>query len=236
MIETAKVTTRKGTIWTDFLGLIFPECCLGCQRGLLEGERRLCTRCLSELPMVDIRDTALVDRMMAVPGLHEAYALLHFHHRGIVRNLLHELKYGYHPEIGVQMGILLGRQLIQNLDAEACDMIVPVPLHRSRLRRRGYNQSACFAIGLSQVLGIPVRQDVLYRKRATATQTRKTRFERWLNVQHAFESTKPEELRGKTVMLTDDVVTTGSTLEACAGVLVRHGVERVVIACMATAR
>ncbi len=223
-------------IFSDFLGLFFPDCCLGCQGGLVRGEHRLCTRCLAELPVVSATDTSLVERLMAVPGLSQAYALLHFHNRGMVRNLLHELKYGHHPDIGFQMGLLLAERLKNYEETRNCDMIIPVPLHRKRLRKRGYNQSACLARGLSRGLGISVMEDVLFRTRETSTQTRKSRFARWLNVRLAFEVRNPARIAGKRIMLCDDVVTTGSTLEACAGELIHAGAGSVVLCCMATAR
>lgn len=119
------------------------------------------------------------------------------------------------------MGNIAGEQLIKNPIFSKADVIIPVPLHKSRLRKRGYNQSACFAEGIAEKLNIPVEEHNLIRIKATETQTHRSRFSRFENMQEVFSLKNPDALINKHVLLVDDIVTTGSTLEACGSVLLK---------------
>jgi ComF family protein len=131
---------------------------------------------------------------------------------GRIQHLMHNFKYKGVQKIGNLLGDIAGEQLLKSPVFKTVDMVIPVPLHKSRLRKRGYNQSMCFAEGLSEKMGIPVEENNLVRVRATETQTHRSRFSRFENMQEVFTLTN---LRNKHVLLVDDVVTTGSTLEAC---------------------
>jgi ComF family protein len=128
---------------------------------------------------------------------------------------MHNFKYKGVQKIGNLLGNIAGEQLLKNPVFKNVDVIIPVPLHKSRLRKRGYNQSMCFAEGLSEKMGIPVDENNLVRLRATETQTHRSRFSRFENMQEVFSLANAEALRNKHILLVDDVVTTGSTLEAC---------------------
>jgi ComF family protein len=128
---------------------------------------------------------------------------------------MHHFKYKGMQEIGVLMGNIAAEQLARSDIFSSVDVIIPVPLHKKRLKERGYNQSTCFANGLAQKLNAIVDDANLVRVRATETQTHKSRFSRFENMQEVFTVSDPEKLNGKHVLLVDDVVTTGSTLEAC---------------------
>jgi ComF family protein len=154
---------------------------------------------------------------------------------GIVQSLLHELKYNNRPEIGVRIGKLYGQELVESGFADSFDVIVPVPLHQARLRKRGYNQSAKFAEGLSEALGIPWEESIAVRMQSTTTQTKKGRAARWQNVNAAFSTASSDRIMGKRVLLVDDVITTGATLEACGQHLVENHCESLSIACIAEA-
>jgi ComF family protein len=132
-----------------------------------------------------------------------------------MQHLMHQFKYKGMQKIGNLLGNIAGEQLAKNPVFNNVDVIIFVPLHKSRLRKRGYNQSTCFAAGLSQKLNIPVDEDNLVRIRATETQTHRSRFSRFENMQQVFALTNPEALINKHVLLVDNIVTTGSTLEAC---------------------
>ena len=159
--------------------------------------------------------------------------LFKFVKRGKVQHLLHALKYKNQPEIGVQLGRVYGADLLQEKYKDQFDVIVPVPLHPSKRKKRGYNQSEEFGNGLSEMLEIPCTEKFLKRTKATTTQTRKTKLSRWENVSEVFEVCAREELKGKRVLLVDDVVTTGATLEACGQQLLDAGCGDVSIACIA---
>jgi len=162
-------------------------------------------------------------------------AIFKFNKSGRVQHLLHEFKYKNHPEIGIVLGRVYAAKLIEINLNNAFDMIIPVPLHPLRKRKRGYNQSAKFAEGLSEKLNIPFSDDLMIRKMSTETQTRKTKLNRWENMSGVFGLNKPQIIQGKRILLVDDVITTGSTVEACAHVLLNEGCPELSIACIAEA-
>ena len=220
----------------DLFSLFFPNFCLGCKDGLVKGEEILCTRCLSELPKVDyynLKDNPLVNRFVGRVPVQYGWSLLKFQKTGIVQNLLHELKYNNHPEIGVRLGKILGLRLTELGLKDELDFLVPVPLHKNRMWVRGYNQSAMISKGLSDVFDKPFSDEVMIRTSSTQTQTKKSKIERWENVNSAFKVVKEDAINGKRVLLVDDVVTTGATTEACARSLLHAGASSVSIACLA---
>ena len=220
----------------DFLSLFFPNCCTGCSNGLLKGEDLLCSRCVDGLPFLDYgryRMNPLACRLVTVMQFSHALALLKFQPGGLVQQLLHALKYGNQPEVGLRMGQLLGERLHSDGIAGDFDLIIPVPLFHARERMRGYNQSKVFADGLSGVLRIPVGVSVVERHRRTTTQTKYARAERWNNMQDAFRVVKPRDIEGRRILMVDDVITTGATIEACSAALLPYGPAAVAAACIA---
>lgn len=220
----------------DFFALFFPNYCFGCNDGLVKGEEILCTRCLSELPRLDYYrsdDNPMVNRFIGRVPVKHGWALLKFQKTGIVQNLLHELKYNNHPEIGERLGKILSMNLIESGFEKEFDWLIPVPLHKHRIRTRGYNQSAMIAKGMAEVLNIPYSDSIIRRITATKTQTKKSKIERWENVNYAFEVIDPNLISGKRILIVDDVVTTGATIEACAKVLLNAGASEISVACLA---
>ncbi|MFW5687505.1 MAG: ComF family protein [Bacteroidota bacterium] len=145
-----------------------------------------------------------------------AAALLYFQKGSKVQNLIHRFKYKGKREIGIYLGQILGHRLRDHPVWQPVDIIVPVPLHQKKQQKRGYNQSEVFGRGISSSFKKPVVINNLVRIIRTDTQTRKTRFKRWENVETVFHVKDPDSFRGANILLIDDVVTTGSTLEACA--------------------
>lgn len=198
------------------VGIVFPNLCVGCNAVLVGGETYLCTMCIVHLPETNFHvlpGNELEKTFWGRVSLHEAFAFLRFKKQGIVQELLHKLKYANQPDLGVYIGMLYGAKLKQA--GKNFDAVVAIPLHHKKMLQRGYNQSDCFAQGLSQALGCPHYTNALKRKKATATQTKKKRFERWTNVDEVFEVSQPELLQNKHILLVDDVITTGATIEAC---------------------
>ena len=150
-----------------------------------------------------------------------------------VQHVLHALKYKQQPEIGEMLGRIYGKDLLEAHYAETFDLIVPVPLHASRRKLRGYNQSEEFGKGLAQMLDVPCDDTYMVRSAKTETQTHKTKLRRWENVNRIFEVINPGSIVEKRVLLVDDVVTTGATLEACGDALIRAGCRELSIACIA---
>ncbi|MDB5145842.1 MAG: ComF family protein [Mucilaginibacter sp.] len=202
----------------DFVSLLFPELCQACGESLVTGEDLLCLDCRYHLPFTNFHlkaDNMVAQQFWGKINLEAAYSLCYFTKGGKMQHLMHQFKYKGMQKIGHLLGNIAGEQLAKNPIFNTVDLIIPVPLHKSRLRKRGYNQSTCFAAGLSQKLNIPFDEGNLVRIRATETQTHRSRFSRFENMQQVFALTNPEALVNKHVLLVDDIVTTGSTLEAC---------------------
>lgn len=223
-------------ILLDFMYLFFPNYCRGCEEGLLKGEKIICTRCMMDLPKSNYhreKENPFFHKFSGRLPVKFVMTLFKFVKRGKVQHLLHALKYKNQPEIGVQLGRVYAADLIDENYKDEFDLIVPVPLHPSKRRKRGYNQSEEFGKGLSEILEIPCTEKFLKRIKATTTQTRKSKLNRWENVSEVFEVYEVDELKGKRVLLVDDVVTTGATLEACGEKLLRAGCGEISIACIA---
>ena len=202
----------------DFVSLLFPELCPACQASLVANEQIICSDCRYNLPYTNFHlqpDNIVAQQFYGKINVSAAYALYYFTKGGKVQNLMHHFKYKGMQEIGVLLGNVAGTQLMENPVFNTVDFIVPVPLHKSRLKERGYNQSTCFADGLAPKLNAMVDDNNLQRIVATATQTHKSRFARFENMREVFMIKYPERLENKHVLLVDDIVTTGSTLEAC---------------------
>jgi ComF family protein len=162
-----------------------------------------------------------------------AAAHLYFTGGSAVQHSLHLLKYKGRKEIGIYFGQQIGKRLNQSRRFIGCEIIIPLPLFADREKKRGYNQAALIAEGISQQLEIPVLRDAVSRIKKTETQTHKSRIQRWKNMESTFNIMKPEKIYGKHVLLVDDVVTTGASLEACAQVLLTTPGLRLSIACLA---
>jgi len=207
------------TYLADFAGLLFPQLCPACGESLIAGEDVICTDCRFTLPYTNFHlqpDNIVARQFWGKVELQGAYALYYFAKGGKVQNLMHHFKYKGMQAIGVLLGNIAGEQLVKSAVFNSVDVIIPVPLHKKRLKERGYNQSTCFANGLAQQLNAVVDDDNLVRMKSTETQTHKSRFSRFENMQEVFKVLDPEKLLGKHVLLVDDVITTGSTLEACS--------------------
>jgi len=208
----------------DFVSLLFPELCAACRESLVANEQLICTACRYGLPFTNFHlqpDNIVAQQFWGKIQLQGAYSLYYFSKGGKVQNLMHQFKYRGMKQIGNLLGNIAGGQLAQNEVFNTVDLIVPVPLHRKRLQQRGYNQSAHFAEGLAEKLNAAVEINNLVRTTITETQTHKSRFARFENMQDVFTIENPERLKNKHVLLVDDVITTGSTLEACGTQLLK---------------
>lgn len=226
----------RQTYFADFVSLIFPELCQACAKSLYRNEELVCADCLYHLPYTDFHlnaDNAVAQQFWGRVNLEAAAALLYFSKGSRVQNLMHQLKYKNKPEVGVYLGKLAGKRLLENTMFASADVIVPVPLHQQKQLKRGYNQSLCFAEGLSEKLLIPVENNNLIRTTSTESQTKKSRTLRYENMKDVFSVQNPERLNGKHILLIDDIVTTGATLEACCNVLLDIADVKISIAAIA---
>ncbi len=222
----------------DFIALIYPQNCPGCGKSLVKGEKILCTICRYNLPVTKYyqeTQNPLYQKLMGRIKLEGAYPYLFFYKSGIVQSILHHFKYKNQPEIGHQLGIWFGEELVNNL-SPSWDLIIPVPLHPLKEKRRGFNQSDYLASGLSEAVGVPWSKKVVVRRVKSETQTHKTKTERWENVRGIFSVTNTGEVKEKHILLVDDVITTGATLESCGTTLFEAGIKKLSIASIAVAR
>lgn len=207
-------------VWIDALiGLFYPSVCAACGNTLFKWEETVCTRCRSFLPKTGYElseDNPLARIFYGKVRLKAVTACFFFSKEGKVQQLIHELKYKGNSEAGVFLGSELGKSIKEAPLFQEIDYLIPVPLHPKREKKRGYNQSVMIARGISETTGIPIGEGMLVRSVNTATQTHKSKEERWKNVKDIFEVRHEERLEGKYVLLIDDVLTTGATLEACA--------------------
>lgn len=230
----------RPTFLADFFGLVFPQVCLACAESLGRGEDHICTPCRTQLPYTDYHTLPEAQNPIArrfwgkVPVRH-ALSYLRFLRHGRVQHLLHQLKYQGQREVGQVLGRWYGTELTQQGLHQDFDLIIPVPLHPRKLAKRGFNQSDCFAEGLSLGLQVPWSATALRRTEHTDSQTRKNRTQRWHNVATVFEVADPATVAGRRVLVVDDVLTTGATLEACVAVLLAAGCSQVSIATIASA-
>lgn len=199
--------------------MFFPSTCKACNKQLLKNESIICLECEFHLPQTGyhkMKENPIAKNFWGRANIHYALAMYFFDKGDKLQKLLHQLKYKGQKEVGVKLGKLFGTELKNGYLAGEIDFIVPVPLHKKKLRLRGYNQSELIAQGISQTFNLPVLTDTLIRKTATDTQTRKSRFERFENVDNVFEVKQKEKVAHKHILLIDDVITTGSTIAACA--------------------
>ena len=203
----------------SIIGLFYPSVCAACGKSLFRWETTVCTHCRNLLPKTGYElneDNPLARKFYGQVRLKAVTACFFFSKEGKVQRLIHELKYKGNKAAGVFLGQELGRSIQAAPLFMGVDYLIPVPLHPKREKKRGYNQSLVIAQGISEETGIPLGNDFLIRSKNTATQTHKTKEERWENVRDIFELRHSERLEGKYVLLVDDVLTTGATLGACA--------------------
>ncbi len=206
--------------WLDsILNLFYPRVCAACGEPLLKDEETVCLKCRFTLPKTGYElnpDNPLTQNFYGRVRFHAVTACFFFAKTGKVQHLIHELKYKGNKEAGVFLGQQLGESIKEAPLFQGIDFLIPVPLHPKREKQRGYNQSLMIAQGINEVTGIPIGDKYLVRAVHTSTQTKKSADERFKNVKDIFEVRFPKELENKHVLLIDDVLTTGATLEACA--------------------
>jgi len=223
-------------IVSDFSNLLYPNYCTGCGHLLYKSEMAICLSCRHQLPKANFHDQPHnpVEKIFwgRVP-IASATAFLRMPRKGKVHRIIHELKYRQNPDAGVALGKLLGQELTNSQRMSHFDGVVPVPLHPEKLYLRGYNQCERIAFGISQSMHIPCFSQALLRTEHSESQTRKHRYNRWQNVSDLFIVNSEIELCHKHLLLIDDVITTGATLESCAKALLEQKGTSVSIAAIA---
>lgn len=221
----------------NLLNLFFPLVCETCNGILGDNEQVICISCRHHLPVTSFHfenSEAVKKTLYGRVKLENATALLHFSKKGMVQHLLHNLKYKGHEQIGSFLGQWLGHELSTIKAYKAVDVVVPVPLHRTKKRKRGYNQVAKFGKEIAEALHADYNESVLIKTKSTKTQVFKKRLMRW-NDKDLFDISENQSLKGKHILLVDDIITTGATVEACASVLLKIDNITLSVATMAIA-
>jgi len=203
---------------SSLMQLFYPHQCLGCRSDFLRLDHLLCSRCIQRLPETGFfeRENNPVEK--AFYGrirLKQAAALYYFTKNSLVQELMIQLKYRGNREAGLFLGRMIGNAIRLSGRFTDLDYLVPLPLNPKKQFKRGYNQAELICKGISEVCGIPLLTDAVVRKQFTESQTTQNRVARWLNMEGVFEIRLPEQLANKHILLVDDVITTGATLEAC---------------------
>lgn len=205
--------------WANgLMQLFFPHTCAACGSDVLNEETALCMQCLHQLPVTNFNQHANnpVEKIFwGKLSITAATSYCHFTKQSLIQNILHQAKYKNNQQAAIFMGNLLGNSLVQSNRFNTIDVIVPLPLFAGRLKKRGYNQATLISRGIAAQTGKPIIETAVTRLSATETQTHKNRVERWQNMQGRFMVTNAAVLENKHILLVDDVVTTGATLEAC---------------------
>ncbi|MES1222391.1 MAG: ComF family protein [Bacteroidota bacterium] len=207
----------------SFLHLLFPHICAGCGNDLLNEESQLCIHCIDSLPETNFQSYANNPAEKIFWGrlpLISATAGYYFKKESLIQQLIHQFKYKGKKELGLQLGRMLGKYLAQSGRFNA-DALVPLPLFPIKERKRGYNQATVLCEGMAEMMGIPVLKNVIVRPQHTDTQTKKGRVERWRNMEGKFVLQDIHSINNKHLLLVDDVITTGATIEACGAELLK---------------
>ena len=216
----------------DFIQLVFPKICPACGSPLVKNERIICTGCLNVLPRTNFhleQDNPVAKAFWGRVMLENATSYYSYQGGGLLRKLIHELKYRGCQAIGEELGRQFGNEL-KNTSFIKSDLIIPVPLSKRKEKKRGYNQSECIARGLSWSMEKAINTTAVIKSRSTNTQTKKSRYDRWLNVEDSFRVADSGAIRQKHILLVDDVLTTGATIEACASEILKVPETKVSVA------
>lgn len=227
----------------DLLDFLFPRNCACCEQVLVANEQVICTTCRNDLPLTNSHlsnENPVKKLFYGRVAIENALSLLIFQKKGITQHLMHSLKYKGNEEVGRLLGEWMVLQLKQTSWHSKINMVVPVPLHKKRLRERGYNQVEGFGKTIARRLKVPYNDHCLIKTRGVETQVFKNLAARFKNVEHSFRITQKQQewkkLEGKHLLLVDDIITTGATLEICANCLLEIPGTKVSVATMATTR
>lgn len=211
-------------ILNNIISVFIPAVCAGCKRKLSVSDQILCVTCRHELPITNFhleKENSVKRLFSGRASIRNANSFLLFHKKGIVQQIIHQLKYKGQQQIGAFFGNWYGLILKKDAVFKDVDVVIPVPLHKKRLKQRGYNQVTTFSKALATKLDLKFDENSFARTKNTSRQVFRSRGDRWQRLQNAFTVIDEENLKGKHILLVDDVITTGATLEACANILLK---------------
>jgi ComF family protein len=238
-VEVKLSLSDKFAILRDIFHTLFPDLCLGCTKEPKAQKAAFCINCLHNMPYTDHftnKENDVTKHFKGRISLFHGAALLGFREGSIVKNMLHSFKYKKRKEIGEILGEIAGKKFMESSIFIIPDMIIPVPVHPKKVKTRGYNQSAVFGLAIGKVIGVKLRDDIIIKEKWSESQTGKSRTARVKNVNEVFVLKQPELVFGKHILLVDDVVTTGATLEACCLKLKEGNVGKISVLSIAAAK
>ncbi|MCG9970681.1 ComF family protein [Christiangramia crocea] len=203
----------------DFINLLYPAACHICEAELLKNEHIICTSCLHDLPVTSYHlhnENPVKKVFYGRVKIKNATALMHFRKKAGVQHLIHDLKYRGHREIGSYLGKWLGEELSSIEEYQDVDIVIPVPIHKIKLKQRGFNQVEDFGKEIARAINASYHDDILLKISSTQSQTLKDRLSRWGKLEETLDLQNTEKAANKHILIVDDLVTTGATLEACA--------------------
>ena len=221
---------------SSILNLIYPNICVGCASEAIAQPSILCLDCASQLPYTHMKHherNAFEQHFAGRVHIEAGTALFYFTKGGIIQEAIHAMKYKNQPQIGVSLGRMLGKHIQSDPKLISCDAVIGVPLHKKKKWERGYNQADAIAKGVAEVLQIPCYTDAIIRNRSTTSQTRKSRLMRMQNMRQGFVIAKPQDIEGKHILLVDDVLTSGATLDFCGQAVLKQRNTRLSMATIA---
>lgn len=224
-------------ITASFLHLFFPHVCTGCGSDLVNEKTMLCMRCLSAMPGTSFERHPKNPVESIFRGrlpLAAATAQFYFTKESLMQHLMHQLKYRGNKDLGLQLGKIMGEQLMQS-GRFAVDALIPLPLFPAREKKRGYNQATVLCEGMAEIMHVPVLEKLVFRRTQTDSQTKKARIGRWQNMEGKFSLQDQDLHKNKHLLLVDDVITTGATLEACGNALLKIENVKLSVACLCVA-
>lgn len=201
------------------LNLIFPRLCILCYNETPNEGQEFCIECLINMPYTNhfkVKDNHAAQKFWGRFEYEDVASLINFYNYSDVKWMMHRLKYEGRKDIGYKLGLMAGKRMFVSDSFKDVDIIVPIPLHPEKRAKRGYNQATYFALGISEILKVPVREDVIIKHIYTKSQTKMGRIERIRNVFHSFRLVDKHGIQGRHILIVDDVLTTGATIEACA--------------------
>lgn len=225
-------------ILSPLVHFFYPHNCIGCGSDVLQPDNLLCLECISQLPLTNfaLHANNPVEKIFRGRlNIHAAMSEIYFSKNSIMQNCIHEFKYRGNKKMGLILGKMMGKSLAQASRFSNIDALVPLPLFTRKETRRGFNQATILCEGIADIIHIPIIRKNVIRNTATETQTKKGRIQRWENVEKSFAVLDSSGLEGKHILLVDDVITTGATLEACGAEILKTAGVNLSIATLAFA-
>jgi ComF family protein len=232
------VTTIFKNIASSISHLLFPHNCLGCCTDVLNSTDQLCARCATEIPTTNyfnVANNPIDKTFIGRVRVENAAAGFYYTKESLVQHLMVQLKYKKNQDVGLYLGKLIGYELQKSSRFDTVDVLVPLPLNAKKEHKRGYNQAMVICQGIASVWQKPIVEGAVIRTVFTETQTNQNRMNRWQNMDGVFAIANAQAIEGKHILLVDDVVTTGATLDSCGNVILQVANTKLSIACVACA-